>query len=140
MEPEQNASPATPAGAYNTPHLCGYDGRRDPGADRVLGWLLRLWDLNTGTCLHTLRGHRGIVYACALSEDARLAVSGSEDMIVRLWSLDRGELLFTFATSSAVTSCDISWDDSMVVAAEASGRIHVLVIGGWTVNNHEHAW
>ncbi len=78
-----------------------------------------LWDLDEGVCFQILRGHRGIVFAYALSEDARFAVSGSEDMIVRLWDLVQGKLLFTFAASSAVISCDISSDGSVAIAAES---------------------
>jgi len=94
------------------------------------GRLLRLWNLDTGVCLHVLRGHRGIVFACALSEDARLAISGSEDMTVRLWDLIQGKLLFTFAASSAVTSCDIARDGSVAIAAEVSGRVHTFSVAG----------
>ena len=42
------------------------------------------------------------MFDCGLSEDARFAVSGSEDMTMRLWDLVQGRLLFTFAASSAV--------------------------------------
>src|SRR5207253_4574118 len=31
------------------------------------GRLLRLWNLDSGACLHVLRGHRGIVFDCALT-------------------------------------------------------------------------
>lgn len=93
------------------------------------GRLLRLWDLDTGECLKILYGHRGIVFDCALSEDARLAISGSEDMTVRIWDLVQAKLLFTFAASSAVTSCDISRDGSVAIAAEISGRVHTFSVG-----------
>jgi WD40 repeat protein len=96
------------------------------------GRLLRLWDLDTGVCLHILRGHRGIVFGCALTDDARLAVSGSEDMTVRLWDLAQGKLLFTFAVSSAVMSCDIARVGSAAIAAEVSGRLHTFSIDGLT--------
>ncbi|MCL7939987.1 NB-ARC domain-containing protein [Halomonas sp. ATCH28] len=96
------------------------------------GRLLRLWDLDAGVCLKILRGHRGIVFDCSLTEDAQLAVSGSEDMTVRLWELAQGKLLFTFATSSAVISCDIARDGSVAIAAEVSGRVHTFSVDGLT--------
>ncbi len=58
------------------------------------------------------------------------AVSGSEDMTLRLWDLAQGKLLFTFAASSAVTACDIARDGSVAIAAEVSGRVHTFVVGG----------
>jgi len=106
------------------------DGARALTGSR--GRLLRLWNLDTGECLQILRGHRGIVFACALTEDARLAVSGSEDMTVRLWDLVQGKLLFTFAASSAVTSCDIARDGSVAIAGEVSGRVHTFSVAGLT--------
>jgi WD40 repeat protein len=90
------------------------------------GRILRLWDLDAGTCVQSLRGHRGIVYSCGVSDDAHYAVSGSEDMTVRLWDLQAGLLLFTFATASAVDSCDISSDGRVAIAGEVSGRVHVF--------------
>jgi WD40 repeat protein len=94
------------------------------------GRLLRLWDLDTGNCVRTLRGHRGIVFGCAVTDDARYAVSGSEDMTVRLWDLQAGTLLFTFATGSAVHSCDIASNGSVAIAGEASGRVHLFAVRG----------
>jgi WD40 repeat protein len=81
-----------------------------------------------GVCLHILRGHRGRVFDCAITDDSRLAISSSEDMTVRLWDLERGNLLFTFAASSAVRACDISRDGSIAMAAEISGRVHTFSV------------
>jgi hypothetical protein len=47
-------------------------------------------------------------------------------MTVRLWDLHAGLLLFTFATASAVASCDISRDARVAIAGEVSGRVHVF--------------
>jgi WD40 repeat protein len=92
------------------------------------GRLLRMWDLDTGTCLRTMRGHRGMVFSCGISDDARFGVSGSEDMTVRLWDLEAGVLLFTFATASAVGSCDISPGGQVAIAGENTGRVHVFAV------------
>ena len=114
---------------HTSPITCA-DMTRDGTRALTGSWgrLLRLWDLESGTCLRVLRGHRGIVFACALTDDARVAITGSEDMSVRLWDLVEGRLLFTFATSSAVTGCDIARDGSVVVAGEASGRVHIFEV------------
>ena len=79
-----------------------------------------------------MRGHRGIVFACAITDDARFAISGSEDMTVRLWDLKQGKLLFTFAASSAVNACDIARNGSVAMAAEISGRVHTFAVEGLT--------
>ena len=48
---------------------------------------VRLWDLESGTCLAVLRGHSGTVHSVAIDADGRLAVSGSSDHTVRVWDL-----------------------------------------------------
>ena len=38
---------------------------------------VRIWDLESGACLHTLEGHIGQVRSVSVTPDGRLAVSGS---------------------------------------------------------------
>lgn len=66
------------------------DGRR-----AVSGWLnnLKVWDLETGTCLRTLRGHIRTVWRVAVTPDGRRAVSGSKDKALRVWDLESGKCL-----------------------------------------------
>jgi WD40 repeat protein len=54
---------------------------------------LRLWDADTGRCLHVFVGHRERVLAAALSPDGRRVLSGSGDRTVRLWDADTGQEL-----------------------------------------------
>jgi WD40 repeat protein len=49
---------------------------------------LRVWDLDTGACRHTLRGHTDSVRCLELS--GRFAVSGSYDYSVRVWDYVNG--------------------------------------------------
>ncbi len=39
---------------------------------------LRVWDLDGGRCLATLKGHTGCVYSVAVHPDGRRAISGSK--------------------------------------------------------------
>ena len=48
---------------------------------------IRLWDLETGTCLAILEGHEFTVGALAFSRDGRTLFSGSGDDTVRVWDL-----------------------------------------------------
>lgn len=54
---------------------------------------IRLWDVETGVCLHVLHGHTGIVVTVSFSPDGRTLVSGSADQTVRLWDVQAGECL-----------------------------------------------
>ena len=53
------------------------------GVDRTV----KVWDVESGNCAHTLRGHTAWVSSLALSASARVVVSGSWDGTVRVWSL-----------------------------------------------------
>lgn len=48
---------------------------------------VRAWDLRTGACLHTFRGHTDAVQDLAVSPDGRHVLSGSEDGSARVFSL-----------------------------------------------------
>jgi WD40 repeat protein len=56
---------------------------------------LRLWDLQTGETLRTLKGHTHWVSAMVVLGDGRRALSGSDDNTLRLWDLETGETLRT---------------------------------------------
>ncbi|POR37156.1 F-box/WD repeat-containing protein 7 [Tolypocladium paradoxum] len=55
------------------------------GCDRDV----RVWDLRTGACLHTLRGHTSTV-RCLKMADASTAISGSRDTTLRIWDIRTG--------------------------------------------------
>ncbi|KAK3677811.1 ribosome assembly [Recurvomyces mirabilis] len=50
----------------------------------------RIWDCDTGTPLHTLKGHTGWVLAVAWSPDDGVLATGSMDNTVRLWDPEKG--------------------------------------------------
>ena len=58
-------------------------------ADRTV----RLWDLDTGECVRTIRAHDRYVYAVAFSPDGSRLVSGSGDHTLRVWDPATGARL-----------------------------------------------
>jgi ribosome assembly protein 4 len=51
----------------------------------------RIWDCETGTPMHTLKGHTGWVLAVAWSPDDIMLATGSMDNTVRLWDPAKGK-------------------------------------------------
>lgn len=54
---------------------------------------LRIWDIDSGDSLHTLRSHKGIVQYPTLYRDGVRTVTTSTDSTVCLWDIDQGILL-----------------------------------------------
>ena len=51
---------------------------------------VKIWDVNTGTVIRTLEGHRNSVSSLSFSADGRFIVSGSRDKTVRILKLTDG--------------------------------------------------
>jgi WD40 repeat protein len=70
------------------------DGRRAVTASGAMltasRSMVQVWDLDTGMCLMTLKGHR-----VALHPDGRRAVTGCFDGNLRVWNLDTGVCMRT---------------------------------------------
>lgn len=56
---------------------------------------IKIWNLNTGEDLFTLKGHAKGVNAIAISPDSKLLISGSDDYTLKVWNLQNGALLGT---------------------------------------------
>jgi WD40 repeat protein len=67
---------------------------------------LRVWDLATKTCLHTLTGHTEGIRSVALSADATVAVTGGDDATVRVWALDWD---YEFGTDDSAGAATLGW-------------------------------
>ncbi|KAK5096178.1 Lissencephaly-1 [Lithohypha guttulata] len=57
---------------------------------------LRIWDVTTGYCLKTFRGHTEWVRAVTPSLDGRWLLSAGNDRVPRLWDTNTGEVKITF--------------------------------------------
>ena len=49
---------------------------------------IKIWNIEHGNCVLTLEGHTGPVHSISLSQDGKLLLSGGQDPLLRIWSLD----------------------------------------------------
>ena len=76
-----------------------------------------------------LQGHTQSVNAVHFSPDGRFAITGSNDMTLRLWDAKTGDLLSTNTNSrNAVLSASWSHDGSRVVFSSKDGFVRTCVI------------
>jgi len=66
------------------------------GAHIVSGSLdtsIRVWNAETGSCLHTLIGHQSLTSGMELRDN--ILVSGNADSTVKVWNITNGQCLQT---------------------------------------------
>ncbi|HUE70758.1 MAG TPA: serine/threonine-protein kinase [Pirellulaceae bacterium] len=67
-------------------------------------YTIKIWDVQTGGELETLRGHTGDVCAVAFSSDGRWLATAGEDTTVRIWDALSWKPLHTLRGHTAVVS------------------------------------
>ncbi len=84
---------------------------------REKDYTVRLWQVNTGECLNVFEGHAGRITSVCLSDDGRLALSGSVDGTAKLWDIESGQCLRTFeGHESSVLSVAFSGDARLALS------------------------
>ena len=51
---------------------------------------IKLWNIDSGKCLHTLYEHTGWVLSVCFSPNGKILASGSYDNTIKLWNVDSG--------------------------------------------------
>ena len=68
---------------------------------------IKTWDITSGSCLSTLRGHTDFVTSVCFSPDGSKIVSGSEDKTILVWDAASGEQLCSLNVGYAPFSLDV---------------------------------
>ncbi len=105
------------------------------GSKRALGrdptGILWLRDLDTGSLLHTLHGHKGNVTRLVFTPESRFMISGGQDGDVNIWDVDSGTLLNTLSGhTSAILLLWVSHDGRYLVTGANDCTIRVWQMRG----------
>jgi WD40 repeat protein len=107
---------------------------------------VRLWGLDSNSCLRVLEGHEEMVESVRLSADGRLVLSSSRDRTVRLWEVGTGACLRVLprATGALYHSMPVrfSVDGRQAVVGGQDGKIRYwdLETGALTRELGNGAW
>lgn len=83
---------------------------------------LKIWELSSGKCLKTLKGHSNYVFCCNFNPQSNLIVSGSFDESVRIWDVRTGKCLKTLpAHSDPISAVHFNRDGSLIVTSSYDG-------------------
>ncbi|KAK2721851.1 F-box-like/WD repeat-containing protein TBL1X [Artemia franciscana] len=87
---------------------------------------VRLWDVERGSCIHTLTKHTEPVYSVAFSPDGKFLASGSFDKCVHIWSTQSGQLLHSYKGTGGIF--EVCWNSrgDKVGASASDGSVFVL--------------
>jgi WD40 repeat protein len=92
---------------------------------------IKIWNMETGRELGTLRGHKSTVFAVAFSPDGRYIASGSYDTTIRIWDAQTSkEVLCISDTTGAVLSVAFSPDGRRLVAGSRDGSVYLYDVSG----------
>lgn len=66
---------------------------------------VRFWDVESGKCLHVMRGHRDGISSVALTHDGQYAVSCGGDRVLRVWDTKSGQCIKIFKGHTYSARC-----------------------------------
>jgi WD40 repeat protein len=89
---------------------------------------VRVWNVRTGECTHTLKGHTGDVNCVAF--DGTTIVSGSADKTTRIWRAPYNTVKCERVIEGHTTWVHRVWlctapNESKIVVSAAGDRVHV---------------
>lgn len=79
--------------------------------------LIRVWNLENGELITTLKGHLASVSSLAINEEGDLLVSASRDKTLYMWRLPSGQLIQTFSAHVMSAWCVDMTKDSITIAS-----------------------
>ncbi|MFN0135518.1 MAG: WD40 repeat domain-containing serine/threonine protein kinase [Phycisphaerae bacterium] len=112
-----------------------------PGSDRIVSasedGTLRVWDVESGEMLRTLRGHSAAVSRVRCADALGHVVSGSNDGTIRVWDSDTGDVLREMSTGGTVLDLVLSADGTTAYAIVVPDHAEM---GAWGQRSEYQVW
>ncbi|EIM21398.1 WD40 repeat-like protein [Wallemia mellicola CBS 633.66] len=102
---------------------------------------VRVWDAESGLCLHTLSGHTSTIRCVKVVPGKPIAVSGSRDATLRVWNIENGNLIHVLqGHQHSVRSIDVSGDKIVSGSYDCTSKLWDLNTGEClhTFEGHAH--
>jgi hypothetical protein len=89
------------------------------------GFVVRLWDLDTGKEVRRFTGHTGRVTGFAVSADGRRLLTSSLDGTVRFWDVDAGRSLWVSTEQESVWCVALAADGRRALSGDVAGNVRL---------------
>lgn len=83
--------------------------------------ILKIWDTETGQCIHTLDGHQESVKSVAYSQDSKHIISTSFNNNIKIWDTKKGKCISNLSYSKDVNSAVFSPNGRSVLCSADDG-------------------
>ncbi|KHN04465.1 F-box-like/WD repeat-containing protein TBL1XR1 [Glycine soja] len=87
---------------------------------------IKLWDVELGSVLYTLNGHRDPVYSVAFSPNGEYLASGSMDRYLHIWSVKEGKIVKTYTGKGGIFEVNWNKDGDKVAACFSNNIVCVM--------------
>lgn len=82
-----------------------------------------IWDVNTGKCVHVLKGHSGSINSAVFSPNGNYVITTSHDKTIKIWSTDTGKLIASINGHTVAEHASFSPDEKHIIAVYSDGTI-----------------
>ena len=87
---------------------------------------IRVWDAQSGNCIHTLKGHTAGVYSVTWSPDSKYLASGAGDTMVKVWDTTTYNCIYILqGHTNTITSISWSPDSRYLASSSDEGTVRV---------------
>ncbi|KAA8528484.1 hypothetical protein F0562_035839 [Nyssa sinensis] len=87
---------------------------------------IKLWDVEMGSLLYSLNGHRDPVYSVAFSPNGEYLASGSLDKCMNIWSVKEGKIVKTYSGNGGIFEVCWNKEGDKIAACFANNVVCVM--------------
>ncbi|XP_020698169.1 WD40 repeat-containing protein HOS15 [Dendrobium catenatum] len=87
---------------------------------------IKLWEVEHGSLLYSLNGHRQPVYSVAFSPNGQFLASGSLDQCLHLWSVKEGKLIKTYSGGGGIFEVCWNKEGNKIAACFSNSTVCVI--------------